>query len=117
MKKYFIFGSLATAILVFANCGPSKKIATVPVLKSSYEKDVQTLIMANCTPCHIPANGGFKRAYDNFINVKTDIDEIIRRISLNPTDRGFMPFKKTEKLNDSSIAVFKKWKVEGLLEK
>jgi nitrate/TMAO reductase-like tetraheme cytochrome c subunit len=73
--------------------------------------------MANCTPCHIPANGGRKRAYDNFTNVKEDIDEIIRRIDQNPTDRGFMPFKKTEKLNDSTIAVFKKWKADGLLEK
>jgi hypothetical protein len=117
MKKYFILGSLASAILVFANCGSTKKIATVPVPKANYETDVQTLIMANCTPCHIPANGGRKKSYDNFTNVKEDIDEIIRRIELNPADRGFMPFKKTEKLNDSTIAVFKKWKADGLLEK
>jgi hypothetical protein len=49
--------------------------------------------------------------------VAQDIDEIIRRIELNPTDKGFMPFKKTAKLNDSTINVFKKWKADGMLEK
>jgi hypothetical protein len=51
-----------------------------------------------------------------YANVKTDIDEMIRRIELNPTDKGFMPFKKA-KLHDSTIAVFKKWRADGLLEK
>ena len=41
---------------------------------------------------------------------------MIRRIELNPTDKGFMPFRKTEKLSDSTIAVFKQWKADGMLE-
>jgi hypothetical protein len=36
---------------------------------------------------------------------------------LNPGERGFMPFKKTAKLSDSTIAVFKQWKEDGLGEK
>jgi hypothetical protein len=72
--------------------------------------------MNNCTPCHIPSKGGNKKPYDVYANVKTDIDEMIRRIELNPTDKGFMPFKKA-KLHDSTIAVFKKWRADGLLEK
>jgi hypothetical protein len=71
--------------------------------------------MNNCSPCHIPAKGGNKKAYDNYGNVKNDIDDIIRRISLNPGDRGFMPFKHA-KLSDSTIAVFVKWKADGLAE-
>ncbi|HKC35805.1 MAG TPA: hypothetical protein VKB95_07070, partial [Chitinophagaceae bacterium] len=77
---------------------------------------ISVVIMNNCVPCHIPAKGGFKKAYDNYANVKTDIDEMIRRIELNPTDKGFMPFKKTARLPDSTIAKFKKWRDDGLLE-
>ncbi len=110
-----VLGSASFLILIFANCGSSKKIAA-PV-KFTYESNMKTVIVANCSPCHIPASGGNKRAYDNFENVKTDIDEIIRRIELNPSERGFMPFKKTMKLSDSTIAVFKQWRADGLLEK
>ena len=85
--------------------------------KLVFENGVQTIIAANCSPCHMPAKGGRKKAYDNYANVKTDIDEIINRMELNPHDKGFMPFKKTEKLSDSTIAVFKQWKEDGLLEK
>jgi hypothetical protein len=78
---------------------------------------MQADVVANCSPCHIPAKGGNKKPYDNFANVKTDIDEIIRRIELEPSARGFMPFRKNAKLSDSTIAVFKQWKADGLLEK
>ena len=51
----------------------------------------------------------------NYQNVKTDIDEIIRRIQLNPGERGFMPMKHP-KLSDSSIAIFINWRNDGLIE-
>ena len=87
------------------------------VPKLTYENNLQIVIMANCVPCHIPAKGGNKKPYDNYANVKTDIDEMIRRIELNPGDRAFMPFRKEAKLSDSTIAVFKQWRDDGLLEK
>lgn len=116
MKKYFVAASVIIAVLVFSNCNSGKKIAATPVPKSTYATNLSTLIMDNCVPCHIPAKGGRKKSYDNYANVKADIDEMIRRIELNPTDKGFMPFKKTEKLPDSTIAKFKKWRDDGLLE-
>ncbi len=115
MKKYILLTGVVTAALIFANCGSSKKTTTTPVAKSTYAANVSTVIMSNCSPCHIPAKGGNKKAYDNFANTKADIDEIIRRIEINPGDRGFMPFKHP-KLNDSTIAVFKQWKADGMLE-
>lgn len=115
MKKYFVLTVIAIATLVFSNCNPSKKLAAVEVPKTTYANDVSMVIMNSCVPCHVPAKGGNKKPYDNFANVKTDIDEIIRRIQLNPGERGFMPFKKTAKLSDSTIAVFIKWKEDGLL--
>lgn len=116
MRKYFVLTGITVAVLVFANCNPAKKTAATVVPKSTYAADLSVVIMNNCVPCHIPAKGGRKKAFDSYASVKTDIDEMIKRIELNPTDKGFMPFKKTEKLNDSTIAVFKKWRDDGLLE-
>lgn len=121
MKKFFILSAVVVAAIIFANCNPGKKVtdgADAPVVaKSTYEGNLSSVIVANCSPCHIPSKGGRKKAYDNYANVKTDIDEMIKRIELNPTDRGFMPFKGTAKLPDSTINHFKKWRDDGLLEK
>jgi hypothetical protein len=116
MKKVITLAAMATALIVFTNCSSSKKATASVPAKLTYETNIQTLVMSYCTPCHVPAKGGNKKAYDNFANVKTDIDEMIRRVELNPGDRGYMPFKKP-KLSDSAITVFKKWKEDGLLEK
>jgi uncharacterized membrane protein len=125
MKKYFITITFIAGIIFLGNCNTAKKNAAsaapppaeIPsVAKSTYTNTVSALITDKCSPCHIPARGGFKKAYDNYSNVKTDIDEMIRRIELNPTDKGFMPFKKTAKLSDSAIIVFKQWKTDGMLE-
>ena len=115
MKKLSILFVLGSAALILSNCGPSKK-ATASVPKLTYEGNLQAVIVANCSPCHIPSKGGNKRPYDNYANVKSDIDDMIKRIDLNPTDRGFMPFKRG-KLSDSTINVFKQWRADGALEK
>jgi hypothetical protein len=121
MKKFFILISFSASVLVLSNCNSPKKTAASappePKPLVTYASNVQAAIVGYCSPCHIPSKGGNKKAYDNYANVKTDIDEIIRRIELNPTDRGFMPFKKTAKLSDSTINVFKQFKADGALEK
>ena len=117
MKKYILIALVSVTAFIFANCGSSKKATATVIPKLNYETNMQEVIVSNCSPCHIPSKGGFKRSYDNFANVKTDIDEMIRRIELNPGEKGFMPFKKNAKLSDSTIAVFKQWKADGLLEK
>jgi hypothetical protein len=115
MKKLALLFVTAFTVFVLSNCESAKKTtATVP--KLTYEANLQPVITTYCTPCHIPSRGGNKKPYDNYANVKTDIDEIIRRIELNPADKGFMPFKKP-KLNDSTINVFKQWRADGALEK
>jgi mono/diheme cytochrome c family protein len=116
MRKYFILAVLGSSILLFSNCHSGKKLAAAPPAKVTYESNLQTVIMANCSPCHIPAKGGNKKAYDNYANVKADIDDMLRRIQLEPGSRGFMPFKH-DKLSDSTIAVFRQFKEDGLLEK
>src|SRR5689334_20229145 len=71
MKKLSILFVLGSAALILSNCGPSKK-ATASVPKLTYEGNLQAVIVANCSPCHIPSKGGNKRPYDNYANVKSD---------------------------------------------
>ncbi|MEO7310890.1 MAG: hypothetical protein ABIX01_10870 [Chitinophagaceae bacterium] len=115
MKKLFVFLGAVIVMMIFQFCGPRKN-AQVAVPKLTYEHDVQPLIATKCTPCHIPPRGN-KKPYATYDAAKEDIDEMIRRVQLNPTDRGFMPFKKMEKLPDSVIHVLVQWKADGLREK
>jgi hypothetical protein len=116
MRKIFIAASLLASAVLFYNCHGSRKATASKPAATTFDGELKAVIETNCAPCHIPAKGGNKRPYDNFENVKSDIDDIIRRIELNPTDRGFMPFKRA-KLSESTIAIFKKWKADGLNEK
>ncbi|HET6539582.1 MAG TPA: hypothetical protein VN763_02235 [Saprospiraceae bacterium] len=119
MKRYSaLVLILSLTVLMFSYCKSSKKAQAAKAPeppKVAYKDGLHTVIMANCSPCHIPEKGGNKKAYNNYENAKADIDEILRRIQLNPADKGFMPFRK-DKLNDSTIAVFKLWKEQGMLE-
>jgi mono/diheme cytochrome c family protein len=115
MKKLLIVFTATVILISFSNCHSSKKaVAAIP--KSTYDVDMTALITTHCSPCHIPAKGGKKKAYDNYANVKEDIDNIIQRIELEPGGRGFMPFKQA-KLSDGAITAVKKWKADGMLEK
>lgn len=115
MRKYLILGTVLAVLVVFSNCHSAKK-AQASKPKLSYEGSIQTLIAGNCSPCHIPSKGGNKLPLDSYASVKENIDDMIRRIELEPGARGFMPFKHA-KLSDSTIAAFKQWRDEGLLEK
>ena len=83
--------------------------------KVTYAGSIQTLLVNNCSPCHFPPRGN-KKPLDTYAAASANIDDVIKRISLNPTDRGFMPFKHS-KLPDSTIQAFVQWKKDGLLEK
>jgi hypothetical protein len=123
MKKFLIpVGVISLSVIVFASCHGGKKTAKEPTTNAaanpsavSYAVGVKSIVAANCSPCHIPAQGGNKKALDNYDALKANIDDVIRRIELNPTDMGFMPFKHP-KLSDSTIAVFKQWRDAGMPE-
>ena len=119
MKKFLIpAGVIGLSVIVFASCHSKKKAMKEPAANAptatsmSYAVNVKSIVATNCSPCHIPAQGGNKKALDTYDALKANIDDVIRRISLNPTDMGFMPFKH-EKLSDSTIAVFKQWRDAG----
>ena len=117
MKKVLVLFSGFLTLFFLVQCSSGKKAGKASAPRITYENSLTPIIMDNCVPCHVPAKGGNKKPYDNYQNVKTDIDEIIRRIELEPGQRGFMPFKKQAKLSDSLINVFKQWKDTGLKEK
>ncbi len=115
MKKISFLLMLAL-VSTLQFCTSSKKAsATNDAGKVSYIANVQPLIMAHCSPCHIPPKG-FKKALDTYESAKSNITGIITRIKRNPGDPGFMPMKH-EKLSDSIINVFVQWKETGALEK
>lgn len=121
MKKLSLLVVFGALVVVLSNCGPSKKATaeeTPPApAKLTFATNVMAVIQDKCAPCHVPAKGGNKKPYTIYANVKTDIDDILRRIQLNPGERGFMPMGRPQvKLSDSLINVFKQWKADGLLE-
>ena len=110
MKKIALFSVLfAAALLQF--CSPAKR-AQKNAPKVTYDSHVQAVILNNCSPCHIPPKGN-KEALNTYEGAKKNIDERIRRIQLNPGEKGFMPFKHA-KLPDSTIQVFVQWRNDGL---
>lgn len=116
MKKYFIPATVMAIAIFFSNCHGSKKAtSSVPAPALTYEAGIQTIIATDCSPCHFPPKGN-KKPLDTYDGAKTNIDEMIRRMELNPGEKGFMPFMHP-KLSDSTIAVFKKWRDDGLKDK
>jgi len=108
MKKLSLLFVIAAAI-VLPFCKTSKKASSAA--KVTYDANIQPLVMNNCSPCHFPPKGN-KRPLDNYDSVKVQIAEIVSRIQRTPGEKGFMPFKH-DKLADSTINVFVKWKNDG----
>lgn len=104
--------------MMFSNCGPSKKAATgtTPAKADvTFEANVLPIIQSNCAPCHISGQGK-KSALNQYGNAKSEIDDIISRISKQKGEHGFMPMRG-EKLSENLIQTFKDWKDQGLVEK
>jgi len=116
MKK-ISFVLTVIIIALFAACSQKNSASKTPkVIATTYTTDVMPLIQAKCSPCHLPSKGGRKASFETYDAAKKYSADILARIQLNPTDRGFMPFKN-EKLSADEIGLVKKWIDQGLLEK
>lgn len=113
MKKLLLFALFLTTIAIFEFCSGSKKVQKSAAMVS-YASNVQPVVAANCSPCHVGSNPRQKNlgSYDA---IKNNIDEIITRINKNPDEKGFMPFKHA-KLPDSTIQVFVNWRANGFMQ-
>jgi hypothetical protein len=114
MKKFLLVISFAFSIGVITQCSSSKKATAKPQV-ITYTNNIQPIILSNCTPCHFPDKGGRAKSLNSYSAAKDNSDEIIRRVSLQPAEKGFMPFKHP-RLSDSTINVFRQWKEGGLVE-
>lgn len=110
MRKLAITLTLVATVMLFQFCHNSKKIAATPMV--TFENNVLPVVKTSCAPCHVNGPG----ALVNYAVAKEKADDIIRRIQLDPTERGFMPLKHP-KLSDTAITAFVDWKKGGLLEK
>jgi len=117
MKKIYVSSLMVMMAVLLSYCHTAKKAAAAPPATAAitYDKSIQPIVLNSCTPCHVPSKGGNKEALDNYDNAKKDIDGILRRIQLNPDEKGYMPAKHP-KLSDSDIAAFKQWKDSGLVK-
>ena len=121
MKKVIALSFSALA-LALSFCTSSKKTTTTTSSPDATKKptvtylaDIQPIMTNNCGPCHFPPKGN-KKPLDNYADVKSEVDDIIKRIQLNPEDHGFMPARHP-KLSDATIQTIKNWKAEGTPEK
>ncbi len=108
------------SLLTFSFCSSSKKTTTTtssePVAKPSftYEKDVASIMMASCAPCHFPETGK-KKQLDTYQAIANNIDDILVRVQLPIEHDGYMPFKsKKPALTEAEISLLKKWKSENM---
>jgi hypothetical protein len=118
MKRYSWLVLLTISVTMFSYCNSAKKAtgssaAATPTV--FFDTDVKPLIEAKCTPCHVPSKGGRKEALDTYDGAKDHISDVIRRIEMNPDEKGFMPFKHP-KLSETEINIFRKWKAEGMVK-
>src|SRR5919199_757916 len=100
MRRVLVFAGLSVT-LVLAYCSTSKKAqhTTPNATKVTYMANVQPIIAASCTPCHMPPEGK-KKPLNSYTAVRDNIDDILTRVQKNPDDKGFMPARHP-KLSDS----------------
>lgn len=118
MKKISIV-CIVFSVLLFAACAKKNSAPSASkakVVPTTYTTDIMPLMQAKCTPCHIPSKGGRKANFETYESTKKYGADILARVQLNPTDRGFMPMKH-DKLSAEEIALIKKWNDDGLMEK
>jgi uncharacterized membrane protein len=115
MKKIILLSCLSAAVVLLVNCHSGKKAQATVMQKFTFEGNVKMLVQTKCAPCHVNEAGRLPY-YLKYDVAKNDIDGIIRRVHLNPGEKGFMPAKNA-KLSDSAIHVFEQWKADGLMEK
>ncbi len=116
MKKILLVLTIIS-VAFFAACSKKNTASKTPkIIPTTYVTDINPLIQAKCSPCHLPSKGGFKANFENYEGAKKYGADMLTRVQLNPGDRGFMPFKH-EKLSAEEIVVIKKWVDQGLLEK
>lgn len=111
-KSLFISLVLIAAIISCAH-HMSSSIAKAPLKVDAHAmfiSDINAIIQAKCTPCHIPEKGGFKASFAGFDSAAKYVNESVTRVQLKQEDPHFMPFRsKRPALTEEEIRMFKAW--------
>lgn len=111
LQKILAILMVPAALLLLANCGTSRK---AKVKQTSYERDIQPIMIRSCSPCHFPEKGK-KKLLHTFEATRDNIRVIIERVQLPSDHEEFMPFKsKRQVLSQEEIALFKLWYEEEM---
>jgi uncharacterized membrane protein len=114
MNNLIALAAVAT-LLIVASCAKKTTSATTTKATVTYALNIKPLMETKCAPCHLPAKGGRKEPFDTYEGTKSHVNVILKRVTLAPTESGFMPMK-SEALSAEEIALIRKWKEEGLAE-
>ena len=119
-KLQLILG-LSIVLFSFQQCKVSKpttvaKSETEVENLISYERHIKPMLLEKCTPCHFPEQGT-KKMLDTYQAVSKSMDDIILRVELDPSEKGYMPFKsKKPALTAEEIQTLKDWVSQGMSE-
>ncbi len=94
---------------------PINVVVTVNMVKTTYNADVKSILVASCAPCHL-AGGANPNKWDQYDHTKAKINSILDRVQRDVGSAGFMP-RNGAKMPADKIAILKKWVDDGLLEK
>ncbi|VFB04860.1 MULTISPECIES: hypothetical protein [Chryseobacterium] len=115
MKKIICIISLAVLIIACESTTYDEISDKTPVAELvTYNKDVKPIIEANCISCHSAGGSASFQPWNNYSQVKNNIDKIIDRISRPNGDPLKMP--QGGSLSPSQITIITKWKTDGLSE-
>ena len=113
LAKLNVLLVIALAFTVTLSC--KKDEAPVAPKLLTYNADVKSIFVANCTPCHLA--GGFKvNKWDDYTTAKNNVSLILDRIQRDVSAVGFMPKGGTKPVSTAEIAKIKQWVTDGLLE-
>lgn len=112
MKKIALFAVTAMLTSSILSC---KEEEEVVVPKLTYTKDIKSILVTRCTPCHL-SGGANPNKWDDYATAKAKVATILDRIQRTPGTTGFMPRNATAQIPADEIAKIKQWVTDGLLE-
>ncbi|AOC97020.1 hypothetical protein BB050_03942 [Flavobacterium anhuiense] len=124
MKKTIV---LTILMAVFASCSDSDTTQEIetpttptnptdPTGTVTYNKDVKSIIDANCISCHSSGRSASFRPLTTFAQVKAAVESagLLGRIQLQNGQQGIMP--QGGRMSQANIDIIVKWNTDGLKE-
>ncbi len=113
LSKFNFLMVIALAYTVTLSCKKDEAVVAPKLL--TYNADIKSIFVANCTPCHL-AGGVRTNKWDDYTTAKNNVSSILDRIQRDVNAAGFMPRGGTKPVATAEIAKIQQWVKDGLLE-